>query len=89
MIVLPLFRYEYPQYLVLKDDEVCGIVNNEIEFLHTLVFIKKHSLEGYSLKDIKTGNVFPILSNGRIRQIDGIDMPYDESDKLLKLLMEF
>ncbi len=81
-------RHVDTPYLILKDGEVVGVVTNEIEYLRILVQIKEQKLEGYSLKDIESGIVCPILSGGRMRLVDGFD-PYPEMDILMKKLMGF
>ena len=85
---LVFFHHVDTPYLILKDGDVIGIVSNQVEYLRILVQIKEQKLEGYSLKDIESGTVCPILSGGRMRLVGGFD-PYPEMDILMKKLMGF
>jgi hypothetical protein len=69
---LVFIHYVDTPYLIMKGEEVIGIVSNEIEYLRILVQIKEQKLEGYSIKDIESGIVCPILSGGRVKRVEDL-----------------
>ncbi len=78
-------RYNYPQML-LNDDEgySIAVINNEVELLRACLWIKNAKAEGCKMEDVDTGEEWEISPKGRIKGFD----KYDETDKLLKELME-
>ncbi len=84
---LVFFHHVDTPYLILKDEDVIGIVSNQVEYLRILVQIKEQNLEGYSLKDIESGHRYSITSSGRTH-VKGFN-PYPEIDRLMKALMGF
>lgn len=76
-------RYIPPQFAIVKNDEVCGIVNNDEELCRICVQIKEYKLTGYFVKDITSGELWEILQGGRIKGFK----KYNEMDVLLNKLL--
>ena len=78
-------KYEYPKLILYENEDVIGVINNDVELASVLVKIKKGSLDDYLVYSINTGELYPIRSNGSIKSFS----EYNEYDNLMKTIMGF